>query len=36
MHGMILLKCSIKNCYIVRSEQWYDPTKEQYKELLYC
>ena len=30
---MILLKCSIKNCFIVRSEQWYDPTKVQYKEL---
>jgi hypothetical protein len=24
----------IKNCYIVGSEQWYDPTKEQHKELL--
>ena len=23
-----------KNCYIVGSEQWYDPTK--YKGLLYC
>ena len=28
-----MIQLNIKNCFIVRSEQWYDPTKVQYKEL---